>query len=139
MYAITKLLRGSPLEPGSLVRSRTVMRSTVGGRALTMATGSNGRNRITSYNVCYTKLLRLEAKPYIEKFGADKWFGLEYGQVRARYQEIPTNKTWIILCNAGTRSYEIQVFLDHLGNFESMVLGGGLNVISRLEVDWLIS
>jgi len=81
----------------------------------------------------------LEAKPYVEKYGTDKWFALEYGQVRARYNEIPANKTWIILCNAGTRSYEIQVFLDHLGKSDSMVLCGGSNVISRLEVDWLIS
>ena len=81
----------------------------------------------------------LEAKPYVEKYGTGKWFSLEYGQVRARSNEIPTNKTWIILCNAGTRSYEVQVFLDHLGKSDSMVLCGGSNVISRLGVDWLIS
>lgn len=79
----------------------------------------------------------LESASFVEKYGADKWFAMEYGQVRARHQELPANKTWIILCNAGTRSYEIQVFLDHLGKFDSMVLCGGLNVISRLGVDWL--
>ncbi len=79
----------------------------------------------------------LESAAFVEKYGADKWFAMEYGQVRARHQELPVNKTWIILCNAGTRSYEIQVFLDHLGKFDSMVLCGGLNVISRLGVDWL--
>ncbi|MBM9615854.1 FAD-dependent oxidoreductase [Desulfobulbus rhabdoformis] len=81
----------------------------------------------------------LESQPYVEKYGADKWFALEYGQVRERHEEIPTGKTWIILCNAGTRSYEIQVFLDHLGKSDSMVLCGGTNVISRLEVEWPIS
>lgn len=80
----------------------------------------------------------LEAAPYVEKFGAERWTALEYGQVRRRYQELATDKTYIILCNAGTRSYEIQVFLDHLGNYDSMVLCGGLNVISRLGVDWYI-
>jgi NADPH-dependent 2,4-dienoyl-CoA reductase/sulfur reductase-like enzyme/rhodanese-related sulfurtransferase len=80
----------------------------------------------------------LEAAAYVDKYGPDKWFGLEYGQVRARYNELPTGKTWIILCNAGTRSYEVQVFLDHLGKFDSMVLCGGLNVISRLDVGWLL-
>ena len=69
---------------------------------------------------------------------SDRWTALEYGQVRARYNELPTDKTYIILCNAGTRSYEVQVFLDHLGKFDSMVLCGGLNVISRLGVDWLV-
>ena len=81
----------------------------------------------------------LESTPYVEKYGADKWFGLEYGQVRARHAELPTDKTWIIICNAGTRSYEIQVFLDHLGKSDSMVLCGGLNVISRLDVGWLMN
>lgn len=79
----------------------------------------------------------LEAAFFVEKYGIDRWRALEYGQVRARYQELPTDKTYIIICNAGTRSYEVQVFLDHLGKFDSMVLCGGLNVISRLGVDWL--
>lgn len=80
----------------------------------------------------------LEAAPYVKKYGAERWVALEYGQVRQRYQELATDPTYIILCNAGTRSYEIQVFLDHLGKYDSMVLCGGLNVVSRLGVDWLI-
>jgi len=80
----------------------------------------------------------LEAAPYVDKYGADRWASLEYGQVRARYSELATDKTHIIICNAGTRSYEVQVFLDHLGKFDSMVLCGGLNVISRLGVDWFL-
>lgn len=80
----------------------------------------------------------LESAAYVEKYGPDRWVALEYGQVRARHQELPSGKTFIILCNAGTRSYEVQVFLDHVGKCDSMVLCGGLNVISRLEVDWLL-
>ena len=80
----------------------------------------------------------LEAASYVEKYGTERWVALEYGQVRRRYQELATDTTYIILCNAGTRSYEIQVFLDHLGKYDSMVLCGGLNVVSRLGVDWLI-
>lgn len=80
----------------------------------------------------------LEAAPYVKKYGAKRWVALEYGQVRQRHQELATDITYIILCNAGTRSYEIQVFLDHLGKYDSMVLCGGLNVVSRLGVDWLV-
>lgn len=80
----------------------------------------------------------LEAAPYVEKYGPERWTALEYGQVRARYHELPADKIYIIICNAGTRSYEVQVFLDHLGKFDSMVLSGGLNVISRLGVDWFV-
>nr|WP_028582990.1 FAD-dependent oxidoreductase [Desulfogranum mediterraneum] len=80
----------------------------------------------------------LEAEPYVERYGREKWLAVQYEQMRERYQEIPEGKTCIILCNAGTRSYEVQVFLDHLGKSDSMVLGGGLNVVSRLEPDWYI-
>lgn len=80
----------------------------------------------------------LESAPFVEKFGADRWIALEYSQVRARYSELPEGKTCIILCNAGTRSYEVQVFLDHIGKRDSMVLCGGLNVIARMGIDWLV-
>ncbi len=80
----------------------------------------------------------VESAPFVEKFGADRWIALEYSQVRARHAELPEGKTCIILCNAGTRSYEVQVFLDHIGKRDSMVLCGGLNVIARMGVDWLV-
>jgi NADPH-dependent 2,4-dienoyl-CoA reductase/sulfur reductase-like enzyme/rhodanese-related sulfurtransferase len=80
----------------------------------------------------------LEAAPYVEQFGTDRWVALQYEHLRARHGELPPGKTWIIVCNAGTRSYEVQVFLDHLGKTDSMVLCGGLNVISRLGVDWFV-
>ncbi|MCL2459392.1 MAG: FAD-dependent oxidoreductase [Desulfobulbus sp.] len=79
-----------------------------------------------------------ESAAYVEKYGVDKWVALEYGQVRNRYRELSSAKTYIILCNAGTRSYEVQVFLDHIGKIDSMVLCGGLNVVSRLGVGWLL-
>ena len=80
----------------------------------------------------------LEAAPYVKKYGPERWVALEYGQVRARFGELAADKTYIVVCNAGTRSYEIQVFLDHQGKIDSMVVCGGLNVISRLGVDWFI-
>ncbi len=80
----------------------------------------------------------VEAAPYVERYGTEKWVAVQYEQMREKYAEIPEGKTCIILCNAGTRSYEVQIFLDHLGKTDSMVLGGGLNVISRLGVDWYI-
>ena len=43
----------------------------------------------------------------------------------------------IILCDAGTRSFEVQVLLDHVGKKDSLVLSGGFNVIRRIGVDWL--
>ncbi|MDH3328815.1 MAG: FAD-dependent oxidoreductase [Desulfobulbaceae bacterium] len=78
-----------------------------------------------------------ETAAYVEKFGSDKWLAVPYNEVRKRYAELPDNRKMIILCDAGTRSFETQVFLDHVGKKDSLVLSGGFNVIRRIGVDWL--
>lgn len=78
-----------------------------------------------------------EATPFVEKYGPEKWLAIPYNEIRQRHQEVPDNKTMIIICDAGTRSYEVQVFLDHAGITNSLVLSGGFNVIRRIGVDWL--
>ncbi len=76
-----------------------------------------------------------EVAPFAEQFGSI-WLAMPYNEVRKRAAELPTDKTLIIICDAGTRSYEVQVFLDSIGRTTSLVLGGGFNVISRLGVAW---
>ena len=78
----------------------------------------------------------LEAGPCVEKFGKEKWVAVPYVEVRDRHDEIPDDKMLIILCDAGTRSYEVQIFLDHIGKMNTMVLGGGFNVMRRIGIDW---
>lgn len=78
-----------------------------------------------------------EATPFVEKYGPEKWLAIPYNEIRQRHQEVPDNKTMIIICDAGTRSYEVQVFLDHVGRQNSLVLSGGFNVIRRIGVDWI--
>jgi NADPH-dependent 2,4-dienoyl-CoA reductase/sulfur reductase-like enzyme/rhodanese-related sulfurtransferase len=78
-----------------------------------------------------------QAGPFVEKFGADRWLSLPYDEVRDRYEELPRDKTMVIICNAGSRSYEVQRFLDHHGYSNSTVLAGGINVVKRMNVDWL--
>ena len=78
-----------------------------------------------------------QAAPYVDKFGEDVWISLPYDEVRGRYQELPKDKMMILICNAGSRSYEIQRFLDYQGLTNSLVLGGGINVVRRMDVDWL--
>jgi NADPH-dependent 2,4-dienoyl-CoA reductase/sulfur reductase-like enzyme/rhodanese-related sulfurtransferase len=78
-----------------------------------------------------------EAAPLVEHFGKSRWISLPYDEIRDRYEELPTDKTLIIFCNAGSRSFEIQVFLDFVGRKNSLVLPGGFNVIHRMGVDWL--
>jgi len=78
-----------------------------------------------------------QAEPFIEKFGADFWVSLPYDEVRDRYNELPTDKELVIFCNAGSRSFEIQIFLDYVGLTNNIVLPGGFNVIRRMGAEWL--
>ncbi len=76
-----------------------------------------------------------EVKPFMEKFGK-AWSELAYDNVRTQYDTLATDKTLIIICDAGTRSYEVQIFLDSVGITNTLVLGGGFNVITRMEPHW---
>lgn len=78
-----------------------------------------------------------QAAPWVEKFGSAIWLSLPYEQVRDRYAELPSDKTLIIFCNAGSRSYEIQAFLDFVGLKNNTVVPGGFNVIRRMGPEWL--
>lgn len=78
-----------------------------------------------------------EAAPFVDRFGKSFWVSLPYDEIRERYEELPADKTLIIFCNAGSRSFEIQVFLDFLGRKNSLVLPGGYNVIHRMRPSWL--
>ncbi len=66
----------------------------------------------------------------------DRWLTIPYVTIRSRSVEIPKDKTLIIICDAGTRSYEIQCYLDSIGNKNSLVLGGGFNLMRRIQVNW---
>ncbi len=76
-----------------------------------------------------------EAEPWVQAY-PERWYAMVYDQVRRNYEDLPKDKTFIIICNAGTRSYEIQVFLRSKGRDDTLVLPGGLNVIRRLGVSW---
>lgn len=65
------------------------------------------------------------------------WTSLPYPDVRARYQELPKDKELILVCGAGTRSYEIQVFLDSVGYTRTLVLEGSLMALRPMGVEWL--
>ncbi|MEN8188552.1 MAG: FAD-dependent oxidoreductase [Thermodesulfobacteriota bacterium] len=77
-----------------------------------------------------------EAGPFVDKFGSEKWLAIPYNEIRNRYEELPTDTMLIILCDAGTRSYEIQSFLESVGRTNCLVLSGGFNMVRRIGVDW---
>lgn len=78
----------------------------------------------------------VEAEPYIEKFGT-LWTSMPYEQVRARYAELPADKRLVIFCNAGSRSFEIQVLLGQRGLKNTVVVPGGFNLLRRMGAAWL--
>ncbi len=67
---------------------------------------------------------------------AERWLTIPYVEVRGRQAEVPADKTQIIICDAGTRSYEVQCFLDSVGKKNTLVLGGGFNLVRRIAVGW---
>lgn len=77
-----------------------------------------------------------EAEIFTNAFPAEKWQAMVYDKVRSDYQKLPSDKTMIMICNAGTRSYEIQLMLRSVGIGNTLVLPGGLNVIRRMGVSW---
>jgi NADPH-dependent 2,4-dienoyl-CoA reductase/sulfur reductase-like enzyme/rhodanese-related sulfurtransferase len=77
-----------------------------------------------------------ETSDFVKQFGSDFWKAIPYVNIRARYKELPQDKMLVIICDAGTRSSEIQVFLDSVGLRNNLVLGGGFNAIRRIGVDW---
>ena len=77
-----------------------------------------------------------EAEAFVRKFGSDLWQAIPYVNIRSRYTELPEDKMLIIICDAGTRSSEIQLFLDSVGRRNNLVLGGGFNAIRRIGADW---
>jgi len=77
-----------------------------------------------------------EAAEFVNTFGSDIWQAIPYVDLRSRYQELPDNKMLIIICDAGTRSSEVQIFLDSVGLKNNLVLGGGFNTIRRIDPYW---
>ena len=76
-----------------------------------------------------------EAGIFKEVF-ADRWLTIPYMEIRGRQHEVPSDRNLIIICDAGTRSYEIQCFLDSIGKRNTQVLGGGFNLVRRMAVAW---
>ncbi len=78
----------------------------------------------------------IETEPYVEKYG-EQWLSLPYDAVRERYGELPKDKQLLIFCNAGSRSFEVQVVLQQCGIENSLVVPGGFNLLRRMGAAWL--
>jgi len=78
-----------------------------------------------------------DSRSEVERFG-DLWMSMPYPEIRKRYQELPQDKELLLVCGAGTRSYEVQAFLDSVAYPNNLVLGGGMIALKHMGVEWLL-
>ncbi|RLA90697.1 MAG: pyridine nucleotide-disulfide oxidoreductase [Deltaproteobacteria bacterium] len=79
---------------------------------------------------------RDNAAPLVEKWGP-LWVNIPQGELRYRLAEVPQDKKLILVCNAGMRSYESQVILDHAGITGTANLQGGYAALKKAGIDLL--
>jgi rhodanese-related sulfurtransferase len=72
------------------------------------------------------------AAPFVEKY-KDRWLNIPLAELRKRYEEIPTNQTFCLLCDTAPRSYEAQVFLDSKGITQTFNVQGGYAMIVETD------
>jgi NADPH-dependent 2,4-dienoyl-CoA reductase/sulfur reductase-like enzyme/rhodanese-related sulfurtransferase len=76
-----------------------------------------------------------QAKPGQDKYG-QKWMNIPLEQIPARISEIPTDKPVYVYCNTGTRSYEVQRYLNTHGVDQARGVQGSYAVLKDLDPDF---
>ena len=79
----------------------------------------------------------VEAQPFIDKYGADRWIFLPQPEMRERYNELPKDKELCLFCGTGARSFECQCTLNQKGFTRVKNLQGGYAIIRVTEPDFI--
>ena len=74
------------------------------------------------------------AAPYLEGHPG-KWHNIPQGQLRRRLEEVPRDKTVVLICNTGIRSYEAQITLEQAGYKDVLNLHGGMAALRQSGAD----
>ncbi|WP_243439092.1 FAD-dependent oxidoreductase [Fundidesulfovibrio soli] len=74
------------------------------------------------------------AGPYLEKHPG-KWHNIPQGQLRYRLDEVPRDKTVVLICNTGIRSYEAQITMEQAGFKGVLNLYGGMAALKQSGAD----
>ncbi|RZB34790.1 MAG: hypothetical protein SRB1_00558 [Desulfobacteraceae bacterium Eth-SRB1] len=75
-----------------------------------------------------------DAEPYLKKYPED-WHNIPQGKISQRLAEIPMDKTVVLICNTGGRSYEAQITLDENGFDDVINLHGGIAGLKSWGMD----
>lgn len=74
------------------------------------------------------------AESFLEKY-PDVWKNIPQDELRARMAEVPADKRIILVCNAGSRSYEAQITLENAGITGTLNIQGGVAAIRKTGMD----
>lgn len=75
-----------------------------------------------------------DAAPFVKKYPGI-WHNIPQGEIKKRLEEIPKDKTIILSCNTGMRSYEAQLNLAEMGFFNTKSVYGGIKMLTDWGVD----
>ncbi len=76
---------------------------------------------------------RANAEPFMERH-PDHWHNVPQGEIYNRLNEIPKEKSVVLVCNTGARSYEAQIMLDAMGYEKVINVHGGMTGIQKYGV-----
>jgi rhodanese-related sulfurtransferase len=62
------------------------------------------------------------------------WHNIPQGSLRERLAEVPRDKTVVLVCNTGSRSYEAQVTLNQAGIKDVLNLHGGMAALKQTGI-----
>ena len=75
-----------------------------------------------------------DGKAFMEKY-PEKWHNIPQGKIFKREAEIPRDKSIVLVCNTGARSYEAQINLAKLGLEDVRNLYGGMALLKKYGYD----
>lgn len=85
--------------------------------------------------VCFIDTrLAPNAIPFTEKY-PDHWKSIPEEELEARKDEIPTDRTVVLVCNTGLRSFESQLILRNLGVKNTKSVAGGMVATHKIGAD----
>lgn len=71
------------------------------------------------------------AEPLLEKYPGE-WCNIPEEELAARIGEIPGDRTVVLVCNTGLRSYESQLILEHHGLANTRSVAGGMVAVHKI-------
>ncbi|MFH1912686.1 MAG: FAD-dependent oxidoreductase [Pseudomonadota bacterium] len=75
-----------------------------------------------------------DAESYVQR-NPGQWHNIPQGELRQRIAEVPRDKTVVLVCNTGARSYEAQVILDEQGFGSVVNIQGGMAAIKKYGIE----